>query len=96
MKTAARLDQLMRSAAQLVENGDCYLVITREQIANTAGCAPALINFHYETMGRFRDDLMRWAVKHRHLPIIAQGLAHGCKIARRAPWNVLADAREII
>lgn len=96
MKAHERDDQLMRAAAKLVASGGCYLTLSREEIAKAADCAPTLVNHRFITMERFREDLMRWAVKTRNLPIIAQGLAHRDRTARRAPWNVQADARNLL
>tara|TARA_R110000868_G_scaffold131449_1_gene341537 strand:- start:329 stop:619 length:291 start_codon:yes stop_codon:yes gene_type:complete len=96
MKAADRNDKLMSAAARLVSSGGCYLTLSREEIAKAAKCAPTLINHHFVTMERFRQDLMRWAVRTRCLPIIAQGLAHRDRTARRAPWDVQSNARDLL
>lgn len=96
MKAHDRDEQILRACAKLVQSGACYKTITREQLATAVGCAEGLINYRFGTMDRLRSELMHWAVRHHELSVIAQGLTHGCKIARRAPWNVLADARELI
>lgn len=96
MKAKDRDEQLFRSAAELAASGECYLTLTREQIAARAKCAPTLVSYRFKTMERFRVDLMRWAIRDKWLVIIAQGLAHGDKYAKRAPWYVQAQAKELL
>lgn len=59
--------------------------LTREKVGLQAGCAPSLISNYFGTMVTFRRTIMRAAIVHQNLSVIAQGLAAGDKYARKAP-----------
>lgn len=71
-----------------------YMRVTREEVAHEAQCSPALISVRLGTMTEFRRKLMRYAVRVKCLPVIAQGLAardpHAQKAAPELKQKALA------
>lgn len=61
-----------------------YNHMTREQVAEAAGVSMGLVSKYFNTMCQLRRDVMRYAVKNEVLEIIAQGLVHKDKHARKA------------
>lgn len=69
-----RKDQILTAAVNLASlNG--YQNVTREAIAEAAQCAPASVSHYFGTMTQLRRDIVRAAVRHAILPVIAQALA---------------------
>lgn len=70
--------------------------VTRKLAADKAGCALATVSYHWQSMGKLHDAIMRRAVE-LHLPlIVAQGLAEGHKVARDAPYTLRNAAAKLI
>jgi AcrR family transcriptional regulator len=88
---AARRKLLLDTArAQAEKIG--YTNLTRDGVAAAAGLAAGTLNFYFETMAGLRAELMRQAVKERHLRIIAQGVIARHPVALRAPKELRARA----
>lgn len=79
-----RKEQILTAALPLAAAGG-YLTVTREQVATASGVTPALIQYHFKTMGQFRRALMRHAIAKGCLRVLAQGLACGDEHASKAP-----------
>ena len=62
-----------------------YRSVSREAIAQKAGCSPALVSAYFGTMKRLRREIMSAAVARGDLPVLAQGLVAGDAKARSAP-----------
>lgn len=62
-----------------------YRSVSRETIAERAGCSPALVSAYFGTMKRLRRAIMSAAVARGDLPVLAQGLVAGDAKARSAP-----------
>jgi AcrR family transcriptional regulator len=69
-----------------------YSNVTREEAAHEAGVSPALISVRLGTMANFRRKLMRYAVRMKCLPVIAQGLAARDPYAQKAPAELKQKA----
>lgn len=88
-----RREQILQAALSLaVSNG--YRSITRAEIAITAGVADGQINHIFGGMTELRRAVMRSAIQHRHVEIIAQGLADGDEVAKKAPEDLKREALE--
>ena len=87
MQARERKAQILGAALTLCETAG-YTRLTREQIAEKAGCPPTLITYHFGTMPALRRDIMREAVRVGHLPVIAQGLAVRDPHALKAPEDL--------
>ena len=84
LKKGARRDQILTAAmAMALDTG--YNSLTRDGVAQRAGVAMGQVNHVFNTMTQLRRAVMRSAVNLEHLPIIAQGVAQGDKIAHGAP-----------
>lgn len=66
--------------------------LTREAIAEHAECSPALVSYYLGTMSQMRRSVVRAAVAREVLPVVAQALAMGDKVAQRAPAALKARA----
>lgn len=82
-----RRAQLMAAALALAERHD-YRSLKRADIAERAGVSAGLVTQHLGTMDNMRRDLMRAAIKHRCLAVIAQGLAAKDRYALKAPAEI--------
>lgn len=69
-----RRKQLLCNAVALAtEKG--FEAVTREAVADRAGVAPGLVANYLGTMTQLRRNIMRAAVKHEILSVVAYGLA---------------------
>lgn len=84
MDPRLRAKSLMPAAIEAAKRYG-FADVTRQQIADQAGCSPALISKHLGTMPTLRRDLMRYAVRHEIVEIVAQGLGARSPYALRAP-----------
>lgn len=69
-----------------------YTHVTRDEAAHEAGVSPALISVRLGTMANFRRKLMRYAVRMKCLPVIAQGLVARDIHALKAPIELRQKA----
>lgn len=76
--------ELILRAAVILSTRDGYANITRDQIAEFAGVASGTVTYHFGDMNALRAAVMRFAVDKEVLKIVADGLADGNLIARKA------------
>lgn len=72
-----------------------YLQITREGVAQRAGCSSALVSNYWGTMPQLRRAVMRAAITKREFKIILQGLAVDDPQALKAPIELQKAALNI-
>lgn len=65
-----------------------YTHVTRDEIAAAANCGTGTINYHYGDINGLVRAVMRHAVEHRILAIVAQGLAERHPVATHAPMDL--------
>lgn len=70
-----RRDAILNAAVTLAKT-EGYNRISREAIAAAAGVSPGLVTTYFNTMPQLRRDLMRYAVRHNIVEVIAQGILH--------------------
>lgn len=97
MTKRRRLDKTIRheeimSAALAEASANGYQWITREGIAQRAGCSAGLVTNYFGTMIQLKRSVVRAAIAQRVLPVIAQALADGNEHARSAPEDLKAAA----
>lgn len=80
--------QTILSAALQVAGTCGYLRVTRDAVAATAGCSPALVSHYFGTLVCLHRAIMGEALRVKHLRVIAQGLSHGDRRARNAPLAI--------
>lgn len=90
-----RRDVIMRAAVATAEMIG-YDKMTRDEIAEMAGCSPSLVSRYLGTMVQLRRDVMRYAVAREHLRIIAQGLIAKDKHALKAGVELRRAASKLI
>lgn len=86
VKTTIRKEEILKAAAGLA----CvkgYSQVTRDDIGKAVGLVGSAVQYHFKTMPQLRRDLMRYAVAHRILKVIAQGLV------AQDPYALKADER---
>lgn len=71
-----------------------YAKVTREQIAAAAGCSTGLVSRYFGTMTNLRRTLMRKAIERGLARVVAQGLADGNPLARKAPAELKEKAAQ--
>jgi len=69
-----RKGYILAVAVNLAESSG-YLKLTRDGLAEKADVSMGLINHYFGTMKLLRAEVMRHAIEHERLKIIAQGLA---------------------
>ncbi len=87
----ARSSQLLEVAVNLAA-ADGLHSLTRERIAQAAGCSAGLVSARLGTMEALRRSVMRAAVRQRVVRIVAEGLVAGDKHAQRADADLKALA----
>lgn len=86
-----RKDHILRVALVLSkEHG--YTSVTRTLLAERANVSQGLITHYYGTMEQLKRAVIRAAISHEILEIIAQGLCMGDKNAQKAPAELKARA----
>ena len=90
-----RREQILDAALHMAL-AEGYPNITRDGIAKRANCACGQVNAIFNTMGQLRRAVMRSAIHHRHLDIIAQGLAAGDEVAKKADDYLKREALETL
>ena len=73
-----------------------YENFTRDGTAERAGIAAGSVNTHFKDMAQLRRAVMCEAIQHRHIDILAQGLAEWCSVARNAPEDLKREALETL
>jgi len=74
------LDAALMIAAQLGLDAT-----TREAVAKAANVSTGLVSRHFTTMAQLRRAVMRAAIEHEVLPVVAEGLARRDVQAMKAP-----------
>lgn len=83
LKPEIRRAQILEFAVQAArEHG--YQRITRDDVARRAGVSTGLVTRYFNTMPQLKRAVMRYAVRHEILEIVAQGLAAADPHARKA------------
>lgn len=62
-----------------------YNTLTRDGVAQVARVSQGSINYHFKTISKLRNAVMRHAVQHECLEILLQGLANNHPAALKAP-----------
>lgn len=92
LKPLDRSNEILTAAVALASRSGGYLSLTRAAVAARAQCSEGLVSSYFNTMQQMRRAVMRHAVKHEVLSIVAQGLATGDPVARKAPEEVRQKA----
>lgn len=87
----ARKAAILTAAVKLATEKH-YQTITRDDVAQAAGVSAGLVTRYFFAMPELRRRVMEEAVRRELLPVIAQGLAHGCPVAAGAPAWLRAKA----
>jgi len=82
-----RREQILEAALELAETGGFYR-ITRDGVATKAAVSQGLVNMYFKNMDGLRSELMRFAVKHGNLKVVAQGLLGQHPEALKAPQSL--------
>lgn len=86
-----RTDHILGVAMDVSER-DGFTKLSRATVAEDCGISESLIAYHFGTMLEFRRTIMRHAIKHERLRIIAEGLAVRDIHAVKAPDELKARA----
>jgi len=95
--TRIRLDpkdrkSLLLDAALDAAVSQGFREFTREEVATRAQASPALVSKYFTTMAALRTAVMRAAIKREVLPIVAEGIVSGDKLAKAAPAELKTKA----
>lgn len=80
------------AAAMTLARQHGYRDLTRNQIAEEAGCSPGLVTRYYYAMPLLLSEVLTEAVRLEELDLVAQGLVHGEPAAWAAPAQLRARA----
>jgi AcrR family transcriptional regulator len=81
-------------AAIALSRTDGVQWITRDAVAQRAGCAAGLVNYHWKSILDLKRAVFAAAVDRQLLPLIAQGLADGNRACLDAPEWLRKKAAE--
>lgn len=90
-----RKEQILAAAVRLALATSCR-DLTRDAVAFEAGVSCGLVNTYFPRVAELREEVMRVAVRERHVGIVAQGLAEGSEIARSAPAALRSEAAQTL
>lgn len=90
-----RRAQLLLIATRLAERGN-YRTVTRAAVATRAKVAESLVSYYLGTVAQMRARVMREAVGAGNARIVAQGLAAGDRMARKASAAVRFKAVRLL
>ena len=88
-----RTEELLDVALRLAEKNGLH-ALTRDSIAAEAKVSPALVTARLGTMEAMRRSVMRAAIRHRCLRVVAEGIVSGDKHARKADPSLRQAAAE--
>jgi AcrR family transcriptional regulator len=93
------LKQDILAAATRLAQVKGYRRVTREEVAESAGCVESTVSYHFGDMDAFRTAVVEYAVANEVLDVLADALAsrHPAAIAapeplRRKAVRYLADS----
>lgn len=75
--------QILDAAVRLAESLG-YNKITRDAVADEAGVACGLVNYHFKNMVDLREAIIEHAVANKLYNVIAQGIVSGHPVALAA------------
>lgn len=87
----ARREHILNAALTLAEKKH-YTNITRDDLAVACDNSAALISHIFGTMTKLRRDIIRHAIQHENLTVIAQGLTYHDPHAQKAPKELKQKA----
>lgn len=94
LKPDARKAQILTAALALARESH-YLKLTRDDIAKAVNLSGPAVQYHFQTVKKLRNEIMRAAVKRVDLVVIAQGLGAKEPHAERAPADLQQRARAL-
>lgn len=95
LEPSERADNIL-AAAVAVALRDGFQNVTRDKVAAEANSSVGLIYTYYRSMDILRDEVMRIAIRDRHLAIVAQGVASGNVATARAPAELRRQALQTL
>ncbi len=84
LRADVRKDELITEALSMAAS-DHYTNVTRNGLAEAAGVSGSTVQYHFATMDKMRNEIMRAAVKRGDLVVLAQGIMAKHAHALRAP-----------
>jgi AcrR family transcriptional regulator len=84
MAPDARSAEILDAAVKLAKRIG-FRKLTRDGVAKAASVSTGLVSTHFDGIEKLRDEVMRVAIRDEILPIVADGIANGNRLARRAP-----------
>ena len=84
MQPDKRTAESLAAAVKLAKRNG-FAKLTRDGVAEAAKVSTGLVSTHFGSVEKLRDEVMRAAVRDEILSIVAEGIANGNRIARRAP-----------
>jgi AcrR family transcriptional regulator len=88
-------EQVLEMATLLAINKG-YLNITREDVAAMATTSPATVSGMFGSMEQLKQEVIKYAINHECLPVIAQAMSDRNKIALAAPEFLKRRAMEAL
>lgn len=85
---AAKRNAKVLEAAISTAREQGFAALTREAVAVRAGVSVGSVNNVFGTVAGMKSAVMRFAIEHRILEVIAQGVALGDSIALAAPSDL--------
>jgi AcrR family transcriptional regulator len=82
---------ILEAAARCAERKH-YLMLNQRDIATEAEVSTGLLSYHFGDMAFLCRDLMEWAIEHKHLILIAQGVTAHDPAALEAPKDLINSA----
>src|ERR1700761_7726745 len=83
-------------AAIFIASRQGFQALTRIAVAKRADVAEGTVSYHFKTMSRLHDAVVRCAIEYGNTPILARALADGHRLAKAAPLHLKEEAAKLI
>lgn len=89
-----RRDKILQAAIVLTNSGEHYRSLTRLQVADAINMVPSNVHRVFDSMGGFRDAVVKYAIEIEDSNTIVQALCVHDPLVKHIPPGVKARALE--
>lgn len=73
-----------------------FASVTRIAVANKAGAAEGTVSYHFKSMSKLLDAVVKESIATEHIEVLAKALAEGNRIAKTAPQALKDRAAKLL
>lgn len=88
-------ERILTCAAEIARDSG-FPAVTQQAVAKRAQVSSTLVPYHFETMGRLKDEVIKIAIDNRDAEVVAQAIAVRHPLAKRLPGKLKKEATAIL